>query len=123
MDILVATEKEAVWDAFSHYVRDKGSVFTTVATLGAVQTHLRTTPPDLIILDIQLEDKALAEAVISLLKINAGVHTAVVTTMPEEAFHTKTEGLGILMSLPKNPTAKDAETVLAKLASLHPSHD
>ena len=46
------------------------------------------------------------------MRVNALVHTAVVTDMAEEAFHDAMEGLGILASLPTEPGAYDASRLV-----------
>ena len=74
--------------------------------------------PALVILDLGLEDKALRQAVIDIMMIDASVHTAVVSDMEPEAFHEATEGLGILMPLPSSPTAADAQRLLTALAGV-----
>ena len=76
------------------------------------------TPPVLAILDLELEGKALRQAVIDIMMINASVHTAVVSDMDPDEFHEATEGLGILMPLPTSPKADDAERLLKALAGV-----
>ncbi|MDD4700596.1 MAG: response regulator receiver protein [Desulfovibrio sp.] len=56
--------------------------------------------------------------VTDLMMIDAGMHTAVVTDMPAEAFHDAMEGLGILTSLPQKPTAQDARRLLELLVQV-----
>ncbi|MFR4120313.1 MAG: hypothetical protein ACLT2T_16740 [Bilophila wadsworthia] len=75
------------------------------------------TPP-FAILDLELEGKALRQAVIDIMMINASVHTAVVSDMDPDEFHEATEGLGILMPLPTSPKADDAERLLKALAGV-----
>ena len=65
-----------------------------------------------------LEGKALRQAVIDIMMINASVHTAVVSDMDPDEFHEATEGLGILMPLPTSPKAGDAERLLKALAGV-----
>lgn len=54
----------------------------------------------------------------SLLEINVGLNTAVITDLDPEAFHDASEGLGILCSLSASPRAADAEALLEKLRAV-----
>jgi len=54
----------------------------------------------------------------SLLEINAGLNTAVITDLDPAAFHEASEGLGILCSLSATPGVSDAEALLEKLRSV-----
>ena len=56
--------------------------------------------------------------VIGIMRMNALVHTAVVSDMPEDVFHDVMEGLGILASLPTSPAAEDARRVTRLLTEL-----
>ena len=58
------------------------------------------------------------QAVIDIMRVNALVHTAVVSDMPEDVFPDVMEGLGILASLPTTPTADDARRVTRLLTEL-----
>lgn len=73
------------------------------ASLEDAAPIIHDTPPVLAILDLELEGKALRQAVIDIMMINASVHTAVVSDMDPDEFHEATEGLGILMPLPTSP--------------------
>ena len=88
------------------------------ASLEDAAPIIRDTPPVLAILDLELEGKALRQAVIDIMMINASVHTAVVSDMDPDEFHEATEGLGILMPLPTFPKADDAERLLKALAGV-----
>ncbi|MFQ9869210.1 MAG: hypothetical protein ACLRWP_21445, partial [Bilophila wadsworthia] len=95
-----------------------GNTLQQAASLEDAAPLIRDTPPVLAILDLELEGKALRQAVIDIMMINASVHTAVVSDMDPDEFHEATEGLGILMPLPTFPKADDAERLLKALAGV-----
>lgn len=89
-------------------------VVTGAAGLG----QLRGKPIDLVIVDEQLEDMSGIEFVRRLITVNPLANTAIVGALTEEDFHEATEGMCVLMQLPRQPTEQDAETLLALLAKI-----
>ena len=89
-------------------------VVTGAAGLG----QLRGKPIDLVIVDEQLEDMSGIEFVRRLITVNPLANTAIVGAFTEENFHEATEGMGVLMQLPRQPTELDAETLLVLLAKI-----
>jgi DNA-binding NarL/FixJ family response regulator len=73
---------------------------------------------DLAIVDEQLGDMDGIIFVKQLVKINPLINTAIVSALSAEEFHEATEGLGVLMQLPKEPQEKDATTLLAILEKI-----
>jgi DNA-binding NarL/FixJ family response regulator len=73
---------------------------------------------DVAIVDEQLGDMSGIAFVKQLVKINPLVDTAIVSALTAEEFHEATEGLGVLMQLPREPQDKDAETLLATLEKI-----
>jgi DNA-binding NarL/FixJ family response regulator len=47
------------------------------------------------------------------------VNMALVSSLDKEAFHEASEGLGILMSLPKDPGEKSARALLERLKTIY----
>ena len=85
---------------------------------------LKTQAIDLVVIDEQLDDMTGIEFVKQVVKVNPLVNTVVVSGLSAEDFHEATEGLGVLLQLPWQPQAGDAErllAVLAKIAGLMPS--
>jgi DNA-binding NarL/FixJ family response regulator len=86
--------------------------------------YLKDSTVDLAIIDEQLDDMSGIALVKQLVKVNPLVNTAIISTLAAEDFHEETEGLGVLMQLPPQPQAGDAETlltVLEKIGGLMPS--
>lgn len=89
-----------------------------VVTGAAGLAQLRGKPIDLVIVDEQLEDMSGIEFVRRLITVNPLANTAIVGALTEENFHEATEGMGVLMQLPRQPTELDAETLLVLLAKI-----
>ena len=53
-----------------------------------------------------------------LMAINAMVNTAVCSPLDQEEFHEQSEGMGILMQLPPQPGAAEAEELLTSLRNI-----
>jgi hypothetical protein len=53
-----------------------------------------------------------------LIMVNAMANTAVMSSLPEDEFHDKSEGLGILCRLPARPTGNDSAALLQKLRAV-----
>ena len=117
MELLLITPRPEVWNECLPVLQN-GHTVRQVASLEDAKPIIHDTPPALAILDLNLEDKTLRQAVIDILMINAGVHTAVVSDMDPDEFHEATEGLGILMPLPSSPKASDAENLLTTLSGV-----
>jgi DNA-binding NarL/FixJ family response regulator len=73
---------------------------------------------DVVIVDEQLGDMSGIAFVKQLVKISPLAHAAIVSALTAEEFHEATEGLGVLMQLPREPREKDAETLLATLEKI-----
>lgn len=113
--ILLQTGRPAVFAAFVEELERQGCAVTTVAD--ACKSCMQGEAPALVVLDAASQEQA-RQDVIGIMRVNALVHTAVVSDMPEEVFHDVMEGLGILASLPTTPTADDARRVVRLLAEL-----
>gem|GEM_PF-237189 len=95
--------------------REKHVELIPVVTGAAGLSHLQDASIDLVIVDEQLEDMSGLEFINRLVKVNPLANTALVGALPEEEFHESTEGLGVLLQLPRQPGEQDAETLLAAL--------
>ena len=105
--ILLQTGRPAAFAAFVAELESQGCAVTTVADADACKRCVQKQAPALVVLDAASQEQA-KQDVIGIMRVNALVHTAVVTDMAEEVFHDAMEGLGILASLPPEPGADDA---------------
>lgn len=118
MELLLITPRPEIWDECLPVFQRGGNTLRQAPSLKDAAPLIRDMPPALAILDLGLEGKALRQAVIDIMMINASVHTAVVSDTDPDDFHEATEGLGILMPLPSSPKAADAERLLKALAGV-----
>lgn len=88
------------------------------ATGAAGLEHLQGKPMDMVIVDEQLDDMSGIDFVKQLVMVNPLVNTAIVGELPKKDFHEATEGLGVLMQLPRHPQERDAEDLLDLLAKI-----
>ena len=70
---------------------------------------------DLVIADEDLGDMTGLEIVRRILKINFMINYAVVSRLSHDEFHEASEGLGIMLQLPKRPDEKDAKELVKTL--------
>ena len=73
---------------------------------------------DLVVADDVLEDISGLAFSKELISLDPTVKCAVVSTLSAEAFHEASEGLGILMQLPREPDGNDARRLLLDLRQL-----
>ncbi len=98
--------------------RERHVELIPVVTGAAGLAQLRGKPIDLVIVDEQLEDMSGIEFVRQLITVNPLANTAIVGALTEEDFHEATEGMGVLMQLPRQPNEQDAEALLVLLAKI-----
>ena len=112
--ILLQTGRPAVFVPFVEELERQGCAVTTVANAAECTTCVQRQAPHLVVVDAPTQQQA-RQDVIGIMRVNALVHTAVVTDMAEEAFHDAMEGLGILAPLPTAPGADDARQLVRLL--------
>ncbi len=115
MDILLITDAPQKWGDCIPILEQAGGRVRIVPDMSDALDHIRTSPPVLTILDLGIDTKAMRQAIIEILMINASVHTAVTSEMPEEHMHDAMEGLGTLMFLPSSPGRNDMLALLDAL--------
>jgi hypothetical protein len=86
-------------------------------TAEAALACAKTESPVLMVFDEDI-DQPVFSLVKDIMSVNALINTAVISDQPEDEFHETSEGLGILMQLPRTPAAKDAAALWDKLVSI-----
>lgn len=118
MDILIVSSRPERWSAALPVMESRGASVRQAASLEQGMEQVRRQAPALAVLDLGLEPEGLRKAVIDILMVDAMTHTAAVSEMSAEEFHDKMEGLGMLMSLPVDFSARDVEQMMAALERL-----
>ena len=115
--ILLQTGRPAVFAPFVAELERQGCTVTTVPDAADCIDCVQRQAPHLVVVDAPTQEQA-RQDVIGIMRINALVLAAVVSDMPEEAFHDAMEGLGILASLPSEPGPEDARRLVRLLAEI-----
>jgi CheY-like chemotaxis protein len=84
----------------------------------AAMEQVRSATVDLVIVDEDLGDMSGLELVRELLGVNALINTVLVSTESPGDFHEHTEGLGILMPLPKSCGKAEAARLIERIKGL-----
>jgi len=113
--LLVSKRQEAIKGFIDALYAVDDVDLDVTASATDVLDQVRRQPPSLVIVDYHLEDMAPLDLAMELLKINALVNIAVVSTMNEDDFHEATEGLGLLPRIPSPPAAMDVTPLLDRL--------
>jgi DNA-binding response OmpR family regulator len=114
--ILMVTSDPKRLAEFANCLTASHEIHVAWADSGAAAlSDVRQHPPLGVIVDEDLPDMPGLELVRRLLPINAMINTAVISSLPEAAFHETSEGLGILAQLPPVPTEPQARDLLARL--------
>ncbi|HML61609.1 MAG TPA: hypothetical protein PKD41_11995 [Solidesulfovibrio sp.] len=104
--------------AFLDALSDAGHAVHVVATAEDAAKAVADAAPQLCVVDAGLPDADPFALVARIMRQNAMVNTAVVSTLSDEDFHEAGEGLGILMRLPPAPGQTEADALLTALAGL-----
>ena len=115
--ILLQTGRPAALAPFVEELERQGCTVTTVADAAVCKDCVQRQAPHLVVVDAPTQEQARLD-VIGIMRVNALVHTAVVTDMAEDVFHDVMEGLGILASLPPAPGADDARRLVQLLVEI-----
>jgi len=85
---------------------------------GSVLGTISDKPYDLVIADEDLPDMTGLEFALKLVKTSPLTHCTIVSSLSEEEYHDKSEGLGLLMQLPVNPGREQGEELYEQLKKL-----
>ena len=74
--------------------------------------------PELMVVDAHVDGMPGLDLVRDLIRVNAGIHLAVVSSLDAEQFHEAGEGLGIMARLTPNPGASSAKHLFSEFEKL-----
>ncbi|HAM49847.1 MAG TPA: response regulator [Nitrospiraceae bacterium] len=117
--ILLATIRQEAIQTFTDCLALDSEIRLDQVTSGSeALTFVRTKCPHLVIVDSELPDTKPLDLVRKIINANAMVNTVVVSPLPNEDFHVKSEGLGVLCRLPPDLGWSEADGLLKKLRSV-----
>lgn len=118
MLFLIVTTRASELSEFTNVlVSAAGEVFPVESALAALDMAA-SLESDFVIVDETMRGGPPLAFVGELLKVNARLTTAVISSLSEEKFHEESEGLGVLAQIPFAPTKRDGEQLLEKLRCL-----
>lgn len=113
MHIIVASARPEELQAFTDRLAAQANTVDIAATGAQALEKVENGQADLVVVDGRLKKSSPFAVVVEILKINAMIQTAVISGLNEEEFHEQGEGLGIMARIPDEPTARDADELLA----------
>lgn len=114
--ILIAAADRSRWSAFARRLADHPDLQIAWASDGRqALADAEGRPPTAVVIDGELPDMTAFELARRLIAVSAQIYTAVASGLSPEAFHETGEGLGILMQLPPQAGAAEAELFLSRL--------
>ncbi|OIO02955.1 MAG: hypothetical protein AUJ49_05345 [Desulfovibrionaceae bacterium CG1_02_65_16] len=114
MQILIVTRRAEALSAFADALAGGvGAELSFTDSWANTLALARDLPPAFAVLDEGLEGGGPLELAQRLIRVNAMINLAVVSALPEAEFHEAAEGLGILSSVPPQPTQADGEALAA----------
>ncbi len=118
--ILLVSNNPANFSEFASELKEKDAI--QLLMVESAQEALRkaeSTSLDVVVTDEELSDGKGLELVKQLVQKFPLVNCVMVNTLPADDFHEYTEGLGVLMQLPPQPTREEAKKMLSILDSIN----
>lgn len=116
MIILMVTDNTAPLAALAAALEQRSGIEVRFAASAAAgRDFLQRQPVDLVIVDQWLDQESGIAFAKQLVKAHPLVNIAIVGSEDDESFHEATEGLGVLMQLPPQAGAVEAEKLLTVL--------
>jgi DNA-binding response OmpR family regulator len=119
LKILLATPQRDLFKVLQNELASRQPAdFSHAADGHSALEAVRKTAVNLVIVDEDLGDMSGVDLVRRLLGVNALINTVLVSSDAREDFHELTEGLGVLMPLPKSCGAAEADRLIEALRRL-----
>lgn len=122
MLIMIASSRRDALQNFIEPLANEPDIDVSIVnSAGDALAFVGTEAPDLVVIDEALPDMKPLELATALVKVNAMINTAVITSLSGEEFHEQSEGLGVLCGVASPPGRDEALAVVAKLRDLYPA--
>jgi DNA-binding NtrC family response regulator len=115
--LLVGTSKIALTELQSG-LEQKGALITWAESCAIALSSQKEAQFDLVITDEKLTDGRGLDCIEKIVSLNPFCNCAAISSLSSDDFHEASEGLGVLMQLPVNPTTKDAEKLIDHLSKI-----
>jgi len=108
MSIVFATTRgESLGEFMDSLADSSGQNIDVVSSGTAALEAVKDGAVKLVVIDEGLSDFDSLDLALEVIKVNAMINTATVTSLSAKDFHDKSEGLGVLKGLPVNPGKED----------------
>jgi len=112
--LLITSEKNRL-NNLSQVFEDNNINVSRTETGDSALTMISESVFDVVIIDEKLPDMKGLEFAEKLVKKNPMINCAVVSSLSSDDYHEASEGLGLLMQIPVNPTEEDARKLFDHL--------
>lgn len=117
--IVCATQDDAAFTKLTEYLRREVAIeLIEVHSAAAAKEVLSEQQAGLLIAAEQLEDSSGLDCVRQVAAQFPLVHTALCSMRTPEEFHAATEGLGVLLQLPPQPSRSDGKRILERMEQI-----
>ena len=113
--LLLVTPQRSHFEGIVTIFESMGAAIDWAASGRAALDAVAQRPVDLLLVDEDLGDMTGLALVEKIVTVNPMINCALVSALPEKAFHEASEGLGILMRLPPSPQPADATRLMNHL--------
>lgn len=117
--ILVSKEESVLAEVASVFAARSGFDVTWFASAEQVWTFMQSTKIDVAVVSDLLQDCTGLQFIKKLVTKNPFVNCALMSPLSHDEFHEETEGYGIFMQLPVNPTPKSANDMIEHLGKIY----
>ena len=119
LNIVLASREQENFARFAAGLEQKEQVSLTHVDSGAAAlATVNGKKIDLVVVGENLTDMTPVEFVMQLVRCQPMINSAMVSGLGHDEFHEATEGLGVLMQLPPNPSVEDSRELLTKIEAL-----
>lgn len=119
LNILLVTARQGTFHEFAEKLSSDPEVRLDLAASGTeALDRVRGKHPHLVVIDSELPEFDPFGLVRKIIGIDALVNTALIGSISDGDFQTRSEGLGVLCRLRPEQGGKDAETLLRKLRAV-----
>jgi DNA-binding response OmpR family regulator len=110
--ILIACQDKDLLMEFSAGLETNDAKISWAKGCEQVFSKIKQNQFDLLIVDETLEDIKGLECIEKSVMNNPFLNTAAISSLSSKDFHEQSEGLGVLMQIPVNPSSNDGEKML-----------
>ena len=112
---LLVTSDRPTFTDLSQAIEARGGIISWADSGHQALAILNQTPVDLVVADETLDDMTGLELIKRVIAVNPMINCAAVSSLSQSVYHEASEGLGILMQLPRRPSGADGKRLMASL--------